>query len=75
MDVANTLIPSEKFKTTSRSVCDVEPGGSIIKNLLALDEDNSLYEVDIVCLVGTLRKAGCLGDINTTTASPTSSRK
>jgi hypothetical protein len=41
MDVANTLIPSEKYKTASRSVYDVEPypwqaqfGGSIIKSVL-----------------------------------------
>jgi hypothetical protein len=41
MDVANTLIPSEKFKTASRSVYDVEPypwqaqfGGSIIKSVI-----------------------------------------
>jgi hypothetical protein len=41
MDVGNTLIPSEKFKTASRSVYDVEPypwqaqfGGSIIKSVI-----------------------------------------
>jgi hypothetical protein len=41
MDVANTFIPSEKFKTSSHSVYDVEPypwqaqfGGSIIKSVI-----------------------------------------